>query len=272
MESDDRQRSRYIEQLIWAEEEREKRLNVIPIERSIYRIIFMKQGATPEIKKTEEVYKALLDKVYSPSSIEAYIKCPLLFYYKDVIGLERPVKTADDLDGLLRGTIIHRILYDTFIRFKGLKIDIASYREAIYDALKDAIDRAFEGRVVTGEWYLFKRLAEHKLMAFLERELGHGIGNGSYRTSIIHIEVPFQGQINVMEKAVRLKGKIDRIDYHPDDKAYLIIDYKTGGSQGYRSYLDKRIGLTSWKDFHKANVSFQMPLYLYYLMPLLCLL
>lgn len=263
VESDDRQRSRYIEQLIWAEEEREKRLNAIPIERSIYRINFMKQEARPEIKKTKEVYKALLDKVYSPSSIETYIKCPLLFYYKDVIGLERPVNTADDLDGLLRGTIIHRILYDTFIRFKGLKIDNTSYKEAIYDALRDAIERAFEGRVVTGEWYLFKRLAEHKLMAFLEKELSSEGGNGSSATSIIHLEEPFQGQINVMDKNVRLKGKIDRIDYHPEDKAYLIIDYKTGGSQGYRSYSDKRIGLTSTEDIHKANVSFQMPLYLY---------
>ncbi|MFH1026178.1 MAG: PD-(D/E)XK nuclease family protein, partial [Nitrospirota bacterium] len=258
IDSAERQRSRYIEQIIWGEEKAKKTLNVIPIGKSIYKINLKPQEILPEIEKTGDVLRLLGAKTYSPTAIDDYIRCPVLFYYRHILNFEEKRALSEDIDVMDRGNIIHRILYDTFEGFKDK--EIASYmHDEILAKMNRAVEKNFQDRIVTGDFYLFKRLAGYKLDAFLRRN----VKNAARPFTIRYLEETIRSSIDTGSHSINLKGRIDRIDFIPRDNEYVITDYKTGGSKQYPDHILENIDLHSIEDIHNTINSFQLPLYLF---------
>jgi ATP-dependent helicase/nuclease subunit B len=258
IDSVDRQRSRYIEQIIWNEEKAHKALNVLPIDKSIYKINLKPREVLPEIEKTEGVLRLLKAKAYSPTAVDDYIRCPILFYYRHILDFEEKKALSEDIDVMDRGNIIHRILCDTFEDFKGREIGPHMHDEVLAK-LNKAIEKNFQGRVVTGDFYLFKRLAGYKLEAFLRRN----VKNAARSFAIRYLEEPVRTSIDASGHQINLKGRIDRVDFIPRDDEYVIIDYKTGGLKQYPDHALEKVDLHSIKDIHDTISSFQLPLYLF---------
>lgn len=258
IDSEDRQRSRYIEQILWNEEKTKKTLNVIPIDKSLYKINLKPQEVLPEIEKTENVLRLLTTKTYSPTAIDDYIRCPVLFYYHHILNFEEKRVLSEDIDVMDRGNIIHRILYDTFEGFKDKEIASYMYNEILLK-MNRAIERNFQDRVVTGDFYLFKRLTEHKLESFLRRNIKNAVRPFTIR----YLEETIRNRIDAGSHSINLKGRLDRVDFIPHDNEYILIDYKTGGSKQYPHNIAEKIDLNSIEDIHNTINSFQLPLYLF---------
>jgi ATP-dependent exoDNAse (exonuclease V) beta subunit len=182
----------------------------------------------------------------------------VLFYYKHILNFEQKKGISEDIDALDRGTIIHRILHDTFETFKNRDMTGVAFKD-ILDRMYTVIEERFKDKVVTGDYYLFKRLTAYKLESFLRKN----IRNAGRPFIIRHLEAPINNTIDADGAPVSFRGRIDRIDYYPDDDEYTIIDYKTGGSKQYPQNIVEKTDFTAIDDIHKKVNSLQLPIYVY---------
>ncbi len=258
IDSPDKQRSRYVEQIIWDEEKSRKALNVLPVDKSAYKINLKPREVLPEIEKTSGVLRLLKTKTYSATAIDDYVRCPVLFYYGHVLNFEEKKVLSEDIDVMDRGNIIHRILFETFEGFRGREIAAHIYDEVLA-RMNDAIDRNFRDRVVTGDFYLFREIARYKLQMYLRRSVRGSVTPFAIR----YLEEPAKAAIHVGASQIDIKGRIDRIDFIPGTGEYTIIDYKTGGSKQYPDRALQGIDVHSIESIHSAITSFQLPLYIF---------
>lgn len=259
IDSPERPRSRYIEQLLWEEEKHKRALDIMKIDRSAVRINLRPTGRAPAIGKTEEIMGILLSRIYSPSDIDDYIRCPVAFYQKHVLGLSERKTISEDIDHMERGIIIHRILQDTFSRLKDRLIDASHYDEVI-GSLNEAIERNFADRIISGEYYLFKKLTEYKLSAFIKTHVREAPRPFVVKCLEEKIEQPLS--LNGGLKVV-IKGRIDRIDFYPDTGSYRVMDYKTGSIVRYRPGFLVKATLDTVENIHRHVETVQLPLYVY---------
>lgn len=258
VDAEDRPRSRYIEKIIWDAEKTQKAIDVIPIDRSVYPINLRPSTTTPTIEKTSFIMELLRSKSFSPSSIDRYVFCPVFFYYRDILSFEEKKTISVDVEATERGTMIHRILQETFEGYLNREISKPMHGEIIA-RLNRVIDRHLQGSANSGDYYLFSKLATFKLQSFLQRNLH----NAPDPFTIVHLEQRFEHTIDAGGTDINLTGKVDRIDFDPGTGQYMIIDYKTGGATQYRKSVPGRIALDSIVDIHRYIPSFQLPVYIY---------
>ena len=51
---------------------------------------------------------------YSATSLDSYLKCPLRFYYRYVLGLKEREELDEEIEAKDVGTLVHRILEEDF--------------------------------------------------------------------------------------------------------------------------------------------------------------
>jgi ATP-dependent helicase/nuclease subunit B len=258
IDAEDKQRSRYIEQLLWQHEKLKKELNVIPIIHTVNKVNLRPATSVPEIKKTEIALRKLKNMVYSPSAIDNYVKCPVMFYYSNILNFEEKRIVTDDVDIMDRGNLIHRILFDTFQGFMKREID-PSYYDDILNKMHMEIESFFKNKMVAGDYYLFKTLAGYKLDAFLRKSIRNATGP----FIIQYLEETVRGNVTAVDANIQFKGRIDRIDLSLYNNENMIIDYKTGNTKQYSYSILKKTDFNSIVDIHKKVKSFQLPLYVY---------
>jgi len=256
IDTEEKPRSRYIEQIIWDVERETENIDVVSVDRSLFRINLQVQEKEPRIIKTEKVHRLLTERTYGPTEIDDYLICPIFFYYKNILKLEEKKEVSDDIDDLERGKIIHHILRDTFSPFQGTELTASQYTR-ILSALHKSIERHFASRMVTGDYYLFKQLAQYKLEAYLEKHVKEIV-----RPFIVtHIEHTIDDRISLNGISVHFRGRMDRVDYDPSTNTYTIIDYKTGNLRGYSSRTMQTMDVTSIDDIRHSIQSLQLPIY-----------
>ncbi len=133
--------------------------------------------------------------------------------------------------------------------------------DALVVSMKEALEGAFRHRVITGEFYLFRKLASFKLETFIRRS----VKESPKPFVVTHLEQPFDSTLTAGGISVRIRGRVDRIDYCPSDDEWTVIDYKTGGTREYPRGMPGRVDFGSLEDIHRQVPSFQLPLYVYLL-------
>ncbi len=257
IDSDEKVRSRYIERIIWEEEKRSGRMNAIQVKRRINRINVRTSSHTPSIPKTPSIMAHLLETTFSPSALDDYIVCPVLFYYRRVLYFRDERITEEGLDASKRGILIHRILSRTFGNYVGRAIDSSVFNELLAD-METIVEEVLGKPGLSGEYYLFKTLTTYKLASFLKRTIHEARGPFIVQS----VEKTFKHAIKTGEHTIRMQGIIDRIDYLPETDQHLIIDYKTGGGKQYPRSILKRCSFENASDIHNYVRSLQLPLYL----------
>jgi len=254
-ESEERARSRFIEELIWDREKQSKRLDVVPVHRAGFTVKVLPKKA--EADKNPEVIDFLKGMRYSSTSIDTYIKCPLRFYHKYVLGLKEKKDLVEDLEGAEIGKFIHKLLEDTFTSFLGSKPLIDKrFKSYFFRTLNEKFKDCFEGRMKSDS-FLLKEILNFRLKRFLEKE-------GEEQTKkILSTEKTFQAGIKLSCGRFNFTARVDRID-ELEDRSILIIDYKTGGGELIPKSIDKIEALKLSRESVKNMVqSFQLPLYFY---------
>jgi ATP-dependent helicase/nuclease subunit B len=259
VDAEDKPRSRYIEQIVWEREKERKELDIVKVDKASFKIRLSPHKKMPEIRKTDTALRVLLERTYSPSEIDEYVRCPVTFYYRRILRFEEKQAVKDDIDVMERGIIIHRILFKTFEPYRDVQIN-ASMQGAILRTMTDALEQEFRHRITTGEYYLFKELALFKLESFLRRHIEEA---GKKPFVIKYLEHPLTQRLPLNNASISFKGRIDRIDFLPGDDEYVIVDYKTGGTKAYSNRAVAGTDFGSADDIHRRISSFQLPLYIF---------
>lgn len=257
-ERPDKSRSRFLEELIWEKERQEQKTKVV----EIIRPSFMSK-LTPSFRKalkTPAMIDYLRRLTFSATSVNAYLRNPYVFYQQYVLGL-RPVEDMlDDPQSRHVGTFIHGLLEDAFRPFIGRKPVIdKDFKKAFRQVFEKRFHDYF-GRGMRSDAFLLRSVIENRLERFLDVEAARIERDVA---SVRFIERKFEDVLNLNNMPMRFSFRVDRVD-QLNDGTILILDYKTGGSDVVSSSVDLS-GALSRELLRDKLVSFQMPLYLYYL-------
>ncbi|MCP3918505.1 MAG: hypothetical protein GY711_23410 [bacterium] len=184
------------------------------------------------------------------SSFRTYLESPYGYYLKHVLRLETLDDRARELDPLRFGNFAHDVLF----AFGKSDTKDATDERAIKRYLTRAVDRMVKerfGRTPLPAIVLQAEQLKYRLGVFAKRQAEWA----SRGWRIAHVEhapegdgVPFE----VDDAPVFLRGRIDRIDRHPD-WGWAVLDYKTGDKLLEPDEAHRKRG-GEWKDL-------QLPLY-----------
>jgi len=166
----------------------------------------------PEIDKAEEDFISnLLDKfVMNVTALNSYLKCPLGFYYQNLIRIPSGKNEATEF-----GSAVHHALEKLFRKMQEAgKETFPSKQEMIADF----------------NWYMHRHRENFTKEAFDRRmEYGDEILSNYYDkyihtwNKVVTVERNIRG---VLVEGVPLKGKLDKLEFSGKD--INVVDYKTG--------------------------------------------
>jgi len=166
----------------------------------------------PEIEKIEEeLINRLLEKfVMNVTALNNYLRCPLEFYFKNLIRIPSPKNEATEF-----GSAAHHAL------------------EKLFRKLQDGGKEIFptkEEFIADFEWYMHRHRESFTKEQFARRmEYGQEVlGNyyDKYISSFNKIVAIERNIRNVIVKDVPIKGKLDKLEF--EGKSVNVVDYKTG--------------------------------------------
>ena len=179
---------------------------------STFAALGFQEAVAPEIEKIEEAFIGrILDKfVMNVTALNNYLKCPLEFYFKNLIRIPSPKNEATEF-----GSAVHHAL------------------EKLFRTMQDDPQNRFHSKetfIDDFEWYM-KRHRESFTKEQYDRrmEYGHEVLSNYYDTyinnfnKIVSVEQNIRG---VLIQDVPLKGKLDKLEF--DGKSVNVVDYKTG--------------------------------------------
>ncbi len=169
-------------------------------------------AASPEIEKMEEDFISRLLEKFSMNvtALNNYLKCPLEFYFKNLVRIPSPKNEATEF-----GSSVHYAL------------------EQLFRKMQDGGQNHFPGKeefITDFEWYMHRHRESFTKEQFERRlEYGHDVlGNyyDKYINSFNKIVAIERNIRNIVVKDVPLKGKLDKLEF--DGKQVIVVDYKTG--------------------------------------------
>ena len=220
-----KQKSRFVEELIWKEEQRRGKLlekGVPPLRMPQPRLSRPKcaRMVLPRTPAAEKALNAFLERPISLSALDAYLKCPARFYYERLCGLEpiAAVQEGDDAPGV--GELFHNVLQEFYEPWLGRSVKRS-------DLSPEALAALFRKRLE--ESGLAKSLPPESAVlldvAGPER-LERFIKNQPEETRILSLESQLVSAIELPGKRLTLRGRLDRVDQREGQT--IILDYKTG--------------------------------------------
>lgn len=172
----------------------------------------------------------------SPSALNRYIQCPLMFYFASVARLKVEDEISEDVDNSLFGTIFHRaaeLLYKELDNKSPHNQQIGRLRgtKRVSDAVERAISEKYYGemnKIVPREEYEGQIVM---ICSIIEKYLNDGLLKydsscaGDFRVAGAEYKIAYD--FGFGDHVVRFNGTIDRFDVMADGRL-RIVDYKTG--------------------------------------------
>jgi DNA helicase-2/ATP-dependent DNA helicase PcrA len=185
-----------------------------------FQIIQFAEAEAPEIGRIEDDFiTALLDRfVMNVTALNNYLKCPLEFYFKNLLRIPSPKNEATEF-----GSAIHHALQRLFEKMKE--------RSNVFPGKAEFVDDFY--------WYMHRHRENFTREQF-DRRLEYGLDVlTNYYDNYIHswnrIVTVERNIRNIVVDGVPLKGKLDKLEF--DGKQVNIVDYKTGDPEKARAKL-----------------------------------
>ncbi|WP_378179926.1 PD-(D/E)XK nuclease family protein [Aquimarina sp. SS2-1] len=174
--------------------------------------------------------KELAANGLSPSALTSYIRNPIDFYYKYILGVRESDQVEETIAANTLGTVIHNTLENLYKPFENKFVileDINKMYAKIDTEIKYHFRKEYSKLDITqGKNLLIFEVAKRYIYNFLKAE--EKILRSGSELKIIAIESNLKTELKIPELNVPIfiKGKVDRIDEL--DGQLRIIDYKTG--------------------------------------------
>lgn len=254
IENNNKERSRFVEKLIWEIQKKDKAINKDYIKTIQYKVS-LKNSSPAEIPKTENMIEFLKDFIYSASSVNKYLKCQLNFYYAHVLMLSKKEDVSGDIDKKGIGGIVHEILSGYFSRRINHKLKESDININGIELLADDIFKRNYGENLFGAAYLLKKQIKKRLKELLRGYYIPMIKEKPLTILGSEVKIP-----PISIDSFKIQGRLDNIEKRGDK--ICIIDFKTASSNNYlRINFDKLVpdNRDSWSE---AIGSLQLPFYL----------
>lgn len=254
-ENDRLEKSRFIEELIWARQKKTGDFAPFPVTTAKLTAPFSLKRR--EREKRPEVVEYLRKMRYSATRVNTYLDCPMKFYFQYVLGLREKEDFSEEPEGAEIGTYVHGLLNKAYDEFRGKApvIDHA-FTERFFRLLHATFDETF-GKKMKSDGFLVKEVILHRMQRFLEGEKARPVDE------IVHLEKTFTGDISFPGLAVAFEARIDRLD-RMNDGTLVVVDYKTGSTDKMPARLAALEGMDlSFDGIKRAVASFQLPIYLH---------
>ncbi len=186
-----------------------------------------------QVEKNEEVILKLKEFAahgFSPSALTSYIRNPMDFYYKYVLGIRETDEVEETIAANTLGTVIHNALETFYKPLEGSFLTVEEIKEMknkINSELREQFRNEYSDLDITqGKNLLIFEVAKRYILNFLNAE--ERVLNKGSRLKILSIESNLKTEFQIPELGfpIYIKGKVDRIDEL--DGQLRIIDYKTG--------------------------------------------
>jgi len=262
VENNDKERSRFVEKLIWEKQKRERERDGEKLVRTVqYRVALTKDETKP-VEKRSAVAEYLKTINFSATALDMYLRCPLQLYYSKVLGIEEREEIGEQMEKKDIGSFVHDVLEEYFKRFAGQAV-----RERDLDAgeMKRLIARKFEesyGGDMAGNAYLLKLQVERHLEEFLlnyQAPVIRDLASQGKALVLFGLEQVLQCEIHLNGDTFKLVGRLDRSEKRGQD--IFILDYKTGANEKYVGINFKKLVAEDRETWNEAIGSVQIPFY-----------
>jgi exodeoxyribonuclease-5 len=169
--------------------------------------------------------------------LRAQALCPAWAFYRYRLGAQALEEPAEGLDGLDRGTLLHRVM-EKFFAGKTQAGLLAMTAVARREAVAGAVAAALAAFSAEREEALPPRFAALE-QGRLEVLLGQWLELELARPAPFAV-VACEQELNVVIEGLAVRLQVDRIDALPDGRR-LILDYKTGGDPRTHAWEGERI-------------------------------
>jgi ATP-dependent helicase/nuclease subunit B len=253
VENGRKEKSRFAEKLLWEKQAEENAKSSEKYVGSLGYHLSLESSEPAIIRKTTAVAAFLRSRSFDATSLDAYLKCPLQFYYRYVLNMVRKDETRTAVEKVDVGRLVHKILFRYFDMRKGFGLEGKDIDLVEMRILVDSVFEEVYGPEPIGAVYLLREQVMRQMEAYLRRYELPLVTNA--QVTILHLEHHIECAIG----GFRFKGILDRVDMRGE--GVWIIDYKTGGSARRLSIdfdlLDPEDGST-WRE---AIGSIQLPFY-----------
>lgn len=219
----------------------------------IYQAEVPKQAYRPiVIPKSESVMarlRELAETGFSPSSLTAYIRNPLTFYFQRILRISETDEVEENIALNTLGTIIHGALETLYTPFIGLLLtadDIKLAMKGIDDAVLTQFKLVYrEGEIKKGKNLLAFEVAKRHVLNFMKMELNEFERDSQLTIQILALEKRFERKLEHPDLPfpVLIGGSVDRIEFR--NGKVRIVDYKTGKVEQKNIKLSQWQGLTT---------------------------
>jgi ATP-dependent helicase/nuclease subunit B len=258
VESKDRERSRYVERLLWESRKRDPgRRAEAPVATVRYEVALRKH-APPAVVKTAEVVEYLRRFRYSATGLDTYLGCSLRFYYRYVLGLKEREDLDEEIEAKDIGNIVHHILEDEFAPFVGKRLRGADLSTTDLEVIVEQRFREAFGDDLAGRPYLMMLQTKSHLAEYLEKcqfEILRALEAGNQPVRLLALELAR----TIEHGGFTLAGRFDRLETRGDQ--LFILDYKTSADALKYGIRWNKLELESRPSWKTAIGSLQMPLY-----------
>ncbi|MDO8804928.1 MAG: PD-(D/E)XK nuclease family protein [Elusimicrobiota bacterium] len=248
-DSADKERSPFVEKLIWDLERQGKE----PGEGEVHLRISFSQAEPGAIAKTAELTAALKAREFSPSALDTYLGCGLQYYYRYALRLSEKDEISDDIEQRDIGAMVHEVLENFFGSRKGSPLNIT---EKDYGLIIEEAGRVFDARLKghnAGFEYLIKRQVERRLRDILDYHRDNLPG-----ITVLDCETKLTAELQTKHGSIKLTGRADRVDQRGG--VIHIVDYKTGARASVPNWAKFDLGIR--EDWPATLKSTQLPFYL----------
>lgn len=184
-------------------------------------------------------------KSISPSAINKYMKCPLMFFYQYVANIQEPDAEEDTVDNRMFGNIFHRsaqIIYEDMKGRSGIveaqQIDRYLNSKTLLPAVVDRVfgEELFKTASGTKNNYNGLQIINREvIIKYLRRLLRLDRKQAPFKIIALEDSAYFNLKIwsgQDRERTIRTGGILDRLDMVSDERTgenrIRVVDYKTG--------------------------------------------
>jgi len=205
-------------------------ISIFPEEKFVVPFSFPERKSGICIEKNGSILEKLTHYCYSPTSLIAYIQCPLQFYWRFIEKITPTEVFNESNESAIIGTVIHNFLEEIFVQLQQKTAQFSAILSEFVNNIDDILFRIFKNQpelaqenLEQGKPFLAYQIVKKTVLDYIE------VIRKEWEESLYQIictETWLNAEINIGEKNLRLAGKADRIEMR--DNKVTILDYKTG--------------------------------------------
>ena len=249
----DAERSRFVERLLWERQKAESTVDEAAFVQPIQYRVTLAHAAPAPIAKTPAVLAWLQARTYSATSLDAWLRCPLRFYYQTVLDLGAREENTGDVEAVDVGIFVHDVLFRYFSPCTARPLAAADLDAEAMGRLVDTMFEKRFGSAESGGNRLLRDQIHRHLSAFLT-----GYMNGVLQEHTVTI-ASLEHQVAASVGGFKLRGRLDAVESR--DGRPMLIDYKTSAHRSAYATRLKKLVLEDRATWGLAIPTLQLPLY-----------